>query len=273
MGDLPVPRTAAGVEGMAALVADPTGSLLAFDYDGTLAPIVDQPARAVPERGAVPALAALAARVGGALILTGRPALDVVRLGGLSVVPGLVVLGLYGAQRWPPVGPTGTAESGIQAALDAARDALDPLLAAAPAGTWLEDKGGSLAVHVRRTADPASALDSLREPIAHLARDLALRVEPGRYVLELRPPGVDKGAALEAHTREVGARAVLFAGDDLGDLAAFAAVERLRSAGVPGVTVASVSEEAPEVAQRADLVVAGPVGVVDLLTSLAAALG
>jgi hypothetical protein len=66
---------------------------------------------------------------------------------------------------------------------------------------------------------------------------------------------------------------VLFAGDDVGDLPGFAAVERLREAGTPGLTVASASAEAVEVAQAADVAVDGPAGVVELLGRLADAVG
>ena len=66
---------------------------------------------------------------------------------------------------------------------------------------------------------------------------------------------------------------MLFIGDDLGDLPAFAAVEALRDEGVPGLTVCSGSEEVPEVRRRADLVVDGPAGVVRLLAALADAFG
>jgi trehalose 6-phosphate phosphatase len=62
---------------------------------------------------------------------------------------------------------------------------------------------------------------------------------------------------------------VLFAGDDVGDLPGFAAVEELRRAGIPGLTVASASAEATEVAEAADVAVDGPPGVVALLTRLA----
>ena len=69
---------------------------------------------------------------------------------------------------------------------------------------------------------------------------------------------------------EYDAGAVLFAGDDLGDLAAYAAVEELRAQGVPGVTVCSRSAEVTALAERADLVVDGPAGVVALLRELSA---
>jgi trehalose 6-phosphate phosphatase len=128
-------------------------------------------------------------------------------------------------------------------------------------------------VHTRQAADPEAALARLREPLATLAADAGLTLEPGRFVLELRPPGIDKGAALRALAGEREARAVLFCGDDLGDLAAFAALRDLRADGVPGCAVASRSAESPQVAEAADLVVDGPPGIVRLLAELADAIG
>jgi trehalose 6-phosphate phosphatase len=127
-------------------------------------------------------------------------------------------------------------------------------------------------VHTRRTADPAAALALLREPLSSLADSTALTLEPGRMVLELRPPGMDKGAALRQLAAERAARAVLYCGDDLGDLAAFAAIRGLRADGVPGCAVASESTESPQVAAAADLVVDGPPGIVRFLAGLAGTL-
>jgi trehalose 6-phosphate phosphatase len=265
---LPTARTPEGQAGLAAIAADPARALIASDYDGTLAPIVDDPAAAVAAPGAVAALKRLAGRVGTVAVITGRAAAAAVSLGGLDDVPGLIVLGHYGAQRWqggvlsvPPVPP------GVQAV----REALPGLLAAmsAPEGTMVEDKGTALAVHTRRTADPAAALALLREPLARLADRAALTLEPGRLVLEFRPPGTDKGAALRALAEERAARSVLFSGDDLGDLTAFAEIRRLRAEGTPGCAVASESPETPQVAKAADLVVDGPPGIVRLLSALA----
>ena len=265
---LPRPLTSDGQAGLDAIAASPAHALIATDYDGTLAPIVDDPAAAVPAPGAAAALTRLATRVGTVAVITGRAAAEAVSLGGLAQVPGLIVLGHYGAQRWqageltaPPAPP------GVQAV----RAALPGLLAelGAPEGTAVEDKGTALAVHTRRTADPAAALALLREPLRRLAGHAGLTVEPGRLVLELRPPGMDKGAALRALAAERAARAVLFCGDDLGDLAAFAAVRQLRAEGIPGCAVASQSPESPRVAEAADLVVDGPPGIVRLLAALA----
>ena len=145
--------------------------------------------------------------------------------------------------------------------------------AGAPEGTWVEDKGHALAVHTRRAADPESALRLLRGPLGDLAARLGLTAEPGRMVIELRPPGVDKGTALTGLATERAADPVLFCGDDLGDLPAYAAVRALRAEGIRGCTVASASSESPQVAAEADLVVPGPEGIVALLLAIAAELG
>jgi trehalose 6-phosphate phosphatase len=263
--------TAEGQAGLDAVLADPARALIASDFDGTLSPIVADPAAATAQPGAAEALARLAASAGTVAIVTGRPAAEAVALGGFEGVPGLIVLGHYGAERWHG---GELAAAPVPEGVAAARRALPGLLAAAGAadGTRVEDKGNALAVHTRQAADPEAALDRLREPLAALAAGTGLALEPGRFVLELRPPGSDKGAALRTLVSERGARAVLFCGDDLGDLAAFAALRDLRADGIPGCAVASASAESPRVAAAADLVVDGPPGVVRLLAALADAI-
>ncbi len=261
--------TAAGAEGLSAIRARPRVALVGFDFDGTLAPIVEDPAAARAHPGAAPALRRLAPLVGTLAIITGRPAKVAVELGGFHDVAGLLILGQYGLERWEngvlesPEPPPGVAE---------VREKLPKILQNAPEGVAIEDKGHALAVHTRRAAEPQVALERLRSIVAALAERTGLVVEPGRYVLELRPPGMDKGGALRALAAERGAAAVLFAGDDLGDLAAYDAVDALRAGGVPGVKVCSSSEEVTALADRADLVVDGPDGVVRLVETLASEL-
>ncbi len=271
---VPLPRTATaeGQAGLDAILADPARALIATDFDGTLAPIVADPADAAAAPGAAAALTRLARSAGTVAIVTGRPAAAAVALSGVGEVPGLIVLGHYGGERWEAGELTSAAPPDGVARV---RQALPGVLAAAgaPQGTRIEDKGTALAVHTRQTASPEAALARLREPLAALAADAGLALEPGRFVLELRPPGVDKGTALRELVAERAARAVLYCGDDLGDLAAFAAVRALRSDGVPGCAVASLSPESPQVAEAADLVVDGPAGVVNLLRALADAVG
>ncbi|MER5913790.1 trehalose-phosphatase [Streptomyces sp. NPDC001982] len=273
---LPTPATQAGREGLAALLARPRTAVIGLDFDGTLAPIVPDPDQARAHPDAVPALAALAPKVASVAVVTGRPAGVAVRYGGFAGVPGLehlVVLGHYGAERWDAVSGTVTAPAahpgvaGVRAELPGFLDSIG-----AWHGTWIEEKGRAVAVHTRRADDPQAAFEALRGPLTDLATRHGLIVEPGRLVLELRPPGMDKGVALLEHFRATAAESVLYAGDDLGDLPAYAAVDKLRSDGVPGLLVCSGSTEVTELAERADIVVDGPEGVVDLLRSLAAEL-
>jgi trehalose 6-phosphate phosphatase len=91
-------------------------------------------------------------------------------------------------------------------------------------------------------------------------------------VIELRPPGGDKGVALKDLRAERRPAAIMYCGDDLGDGPAFEAVAELRAEGVPGLAVWSGSAEVTALAELADLVVDGPDGVVALLDSLAAAM-
>ncbi|MEU2586070.1 trehalose-phosphatase [Streptomyces avermitilis] len=274
---LPTPATPGGREGLDAILARPDRAVLAFDFDGTLAPIVPDPDQARVHPDAVPALAALAPKVASVAVITGRPAGVAVRYGGFAGVPGLehlVVLGHYGAERWDAVSGTVNAPAphpGVAAVRAELPGFLDQI--GAWQGTWIEEKGRAVAVHTRRAVDPQAAFEALREPLTDLATRHGLIVEPGRMVLELRPPGMDKGVALLEYVREIGAEAVMYAGDDLGDLPAFAAVDKLRSDGVPGLLVCSGSSEVTELAERADLVVDGPPGVVNLLHALAARLG
>lgn len=259
-------RTASGQAGWDAIVADPGRSVIASDFDGTLAPIVADPSatRAHPE--AVRVLGELAALVDSVAIVTGRPAATAAEYGQLAGLPGnVVVLGHYGWERWQ-AGRVSAPEE--HTGLARVRAELPRLLRDEP-GARVEDKQLAVAVHTRRAGDPGGAFERLREPLADLASRSGLALEPGRLVLELRPPGMDKGTALRAFVGERAARAVLFAGDDLGDLAAFEAVEELRGEGIPGVTVCSGSDEVTELAGRADLVVDGPVGVAAFLGTLA----
>lgn len=268
---IPEPSTDAGRVGLRALVAEPRSAVVALDFDGTLAPIVADPAAARAEPAAVAALRALLPLVGGVVVVTGRPAAVAVEYGGFEGL-GLTVLGQYGAERWEagvltaPEPPPGVA---------AARAELPSVLG--ESGAWVEDKGRALAVHTRRTADPQALLEQLRAPLADLAARHGLMVEPGRYVLELRPPGVDKGGALTEYLAgRPGTAAVLYAGDDLGDLPAYEALELRRKGGGPAVLVCSSAvtgeRQVAELADRADLLVPGPAGVAELLQALAGAL-
>src|SRR5205814_1794102 len=115
----------------------------------------------------------------------------------------------------------------------------------------------------RPAADPEAALAALTPRLEALAAELGLETVGGKLVVEIRPAGVDKGTALRRLVAAHDARAVVYVGDDVGDLAAFAAVIDLRAhRGVPGIAVASIDaslDDAPrDLADAADLVLGGP---------------
>jgi trehalose 6-phosphate phosphatase len=261
-------------DAVAALLADPARALVALDFDGTLAPIVARPEDARPAEGALPVLTRLAAVLGQVAVISGRPAPEVVQLGGLDQVPGLRVLGHYGLQAWQDgrlLSPD--PEPGVEQA----RRRLPELLAGAPAGVYVEDKHHSVAVHTRPAGDPQQALDDLTPALWELASRTGLEAVPGKYVLELRPPGVDKGTALRELIADAGATTVLYVGDDVGDLPAFGLVATMRAAGeIEGLAVAAIVPDAldvpPELRDAADLVLPGPDGVVAWLSGILAML-
>lgn len=258
--------TSAGRDAWAHLVTNPEQGLVALDYDGTLAPIVPRPEDAVAQPGIVDALAALAAHGVQIAVVTGRPVDAALSLGGLAAVPRLVLLGHYGLQRWQD-GELSSPEQG--AGVPVAHQRLVDYVAEHEVGMTVEDKHHSVALHTRNAADPTGAFEAAMPMTQVLAEETGLELVPGRFVLELRPAGTDKGGALRTVVAETGTRALLFAGDDLGDLPAVAAIGELRGAGVHGMVVCSDSAETPEALRAAaDLVVAGPPGVLETLRAL-----
>jgi trehalose 6-phosphate phosphatase len=259
-----------------ALVAVAGDVLVGLDFDGTLSPIVPDPADAAVHPDGPRVLADLAARVRAVAVITGRPARQVVDLGRLEEVADglpdearLLVMGQYGHERWDSRSRAFTSPE-PPPGLEALREELPRLLADADAeGAHVEEKGLALAVHTRRLPDAAAAFARLETALADAAERHELALEPGRMVLEVRAPGVHKGAALETAVAENRAGGVLFAGDDLGDLPAFEAVGRLREQGVPTFLVCSGSEEQEALVELADVVVDGPAGVLELLAQLA----
>ena len=173
----------------------------------------------------------------------------------------------YGAERWhaghlrAPAPPAG---------LDELRVSLPGLLTSIGPDLWLEDKGLSLVIHARLTADPDRALEILRTPVGEAAAAAGLGVRPGKEVLEICIPGVDKGAAIQELLSGDPA-AACYAGDDLGDLPAIGAVNAwAERTGRPALTVAvSASGEGP-VAGQAGVTVPDPRALLALLRQILA---
>lgn len=273
-------RTPEGEQRYDAVLRAADRLVLGLDFDGTLSPIVADPEQAVIHPDAGDALAALAPRIRAAAVVTGRPVRQVLALGSLPALGEriaaaggtLLVLGQYGNERWSSAdGQVVSPEPPDGLAAVTAR--LPEVLREVGAGdAWVEEKGLAVAVHTRRLPDARAAFDRALPALTRLARAHGLDVEPGRLVVEVRAPGMDKGAAVRALAEELDAGALVFVGDDLGDVEAFRAVARLRERGLPGLLVCSGSDEQPALVELADLVVPGPDGVVAWLGELAAAL-
>ena len=272
---LPEPRTAAGVQALQAILDSPGDTLIGLDFDGTLAPIVDDPEQAYADPAAVAALGRLGERVGAVAVITGRPVRTAVRLGGFDAVAGLgsmVVLGQYGVERWNAADDSYVLPPEPDEIVAVAHELPDLLDSLGLSEVRVEHKGRAVGVHTRTLADPAQAFAELEEPVRALADRHGLRVEPGKNVWEIRAPGVDKGAALRSAVAETGTRQVVFAGDDLGDLPAFEAVQALREEGLPGLLVCSASYEEDALVAISDVILDGTAGVAGWLTALADAI-
>ncbi|GAA2109528.1 trehalose-phosphatase [Microlunatus panaciterrae] len=262
----------AAAQALRAVKSQPKATLLAVDFDGTLSPIVDDPAQAYAHPDAIAALGRLGHHLGTIAIITGRPAMTAVKLGHFKEMTGLeslVVLGQYGAERWE------AATDHFEAApepkeISEVEDELPALFAELGlTGVRIEHKGRAIGVHTRELDDSQGAFDALLKPLRELASKYGLHLEPGKNVLEIRGSGIDKGDALRRLLADTGASQVIFAGDDLGDLPAFEVVRELRDEGHPTLLVCSASEEQDALAKISDLVLDGPQGVAEWLTELA----
>ncbi|MBF4161523.1 trehalose-phosphatase [Nocardioides acrostichi] len=252
--------------------------VVGLDFDGTLAPIVDDPEQAHihPEAGA--ALVALASHVRAIAVITGRPARQVLDLGGLEEIGDAVeaagsqlyVFGQYGHERWTSSARRIDAPRPPRGLVAFERELPHVLGEAGADDAFVEDKGLAVAVHTRRLADPAGAFRAVLPLLTELAERHDLIVEPGRNVVEVRTGGMDKGQVVQHLVERLSPSGFLFAGDDLGDVQAFEALTALADGGLPVLRVCSASSEESALRQSADLVVPGPAGVVDLLARLAA---
>jgi trehalose 6-phosphate phosphatase len=268
--------SSAGEERYAALAARAADVVVGLDFDGTLAPIVDDPEAAHIHPDAPEVLTALADAVRAVAVITGRPARQALALGGLDQVGDaiggagreLYLFGQYGNERWSSTNRR-VVSPRPPAGLATFERELPRVLRTADAGeAFVEDKGLAVAVHTRRLEDPDDAFDRLVKPITELAERHGLSVEPGRQVLEVRSHGMHKGLVVDWLMEHLEAGGFLFAGDDLGDVEAFEAVLDLRRRGLPTLLVCSASREEPTLRELSDVVVEGPTGVLDLLRKL-----
>jgi trehalose 6-phosphate phosphatase len=254
-----VGRRAAVSEVLELIHADPAHAGILTDFDGTLSPIVDEPDAARPLDGVPALLEELAHRYAVVAVLSGRPVTFLQQW----LPPSLLLSGLYGLEVVRDGVRNDHPSGGMW------REVVDDVAtvsrATGPREMRVENKGLSLTLHYRGHPELEATVRELAERQA--ARS-GLSIRPARMSFELHPPiPADKGTAVRDLAD--GLAAVCFLGDDVGDMPAFAELERLANEGVATVRVAVRSEEAPdELLEAADVVVDGPEGARDLLADL-----
>ena len=237
---------AAGEDHLRTFAAEPRRAAILLDVDGVLAPIVERPEDARVPKDALAELVRLVPRYGLVACVSGRPR---AQLETLVPVAGVELVGEHGLE----LAPEAAAWAGRIAEFGRAFD-------------WpAEQKALSVSFHFRRSDDEAAARAYLTRVADAAVRD-GLVPRWGRKVLEVRPPvPADKGTAVRALLDRARLDRAVYVGDDTTDLDAFAGLDGLELA----VRVAVDSSESPaDLLQAADVVVAGPEGVLALLRSL-----
>jgi trehalose 6-phosphate phosphatase len=261
-----------GSEALAPLRENPARAAVLLDIDGTLAPIVGQPADAIVPEPTRQLLIAVARRYGYVACVTGRRASEARAMVSIGTI---TYLGSHGAE----ILRAGWTEAKLDPALEDSRERIHEFGRQADNAELrrlrvrLEDKGAILAFHWRGAPDQDAARAAI-DAIAARAEAAGLRTHWGRMVLEVRPPvRIDKGAGIEAFLAETDAETAMYVGDDSTDLDAFRMLTQLVEEGQLSyaVKVGVRSDEGPaEIVTEADLVVDGTDGVLELLSLLVA---
>lgn len=196
---------------------------LFLDFDGTLVALADHPEEIQPAAQLQGLLPALQQRLNQALaVVSGRSLRQLER----HLPPGLAMAGIHGGEwRWPGQPP----QRAPTASLDPARRRLADWQP--PPGVWIEDKELSLAVHYRARPEAAALCE---QHAATAAAGADARLLTGKMVIEIKPRGIDKGAALQRFMAEApfAGRLPVFIGDDVTDEDGFAAAQALGGIGI-----------------------------------------
>ncbi len=213
---------------------------LVTDVDGTIAEIAPTPDEARVAPGCRRALEALTHRLALVAAISGRPAAQARQMVGVA---GMVYVGNHGLERWRQ-GRVEVPEAaqGYRERVRQALQGLRPIFS--KAGVFFEDKGLGFSLHYRLSPDPEGTRQAILKAIAGTGA-AGMQVLEGRRVVEVRPAtGIDKGTALLNLAQEYGLRVVIYLGDDVTDIDAFAALYR---PGLPfrGLALAVMGEETP----------------------------
>jgi trehalose 6-phosphate phosphatase len=259
-------------EALAPLRANPTGSAVLLDIDGTLSPIVENAADARVPETTRKLLIAISRRYGLVACISGRRASEARAMVSIGTI---TYIGTHGAELLQSGWTEPVLDPNVQewtSRIDQFRlDADTPDLRRAR--VRIEDKGPIVAFHWRGAGDESAARAAI-DGLAARAQAAGFEVHWGRKVMEVRPPvRIDKGAGVAALLHRSGVQVALYAGDDVTDLDAFASLKRLKAAGslTDAICVGVLSDDGPaEIETESDITVDGTAGMQELLAALAA---
>lgn len=202
--------------------------LVALDFDGTLSPLVDDPmtARMAPvARAAVEALAHAPDTV--VALVSGRTLAHLRVIAEHDDDSQILLAGSHGAEYWAPppmpIPPAPGAAPAVLALRDALRAEAEAAVASTP-GAWVEAKEFGFGIHSRLVAPAAAAEVHRRVDALVAARAPQWRRREGHSITEYAFRAEGKDTAVQVLREAAGATAVLFAGDDITDEDAIAAL-------------------------------------------------
>jgi trehalose 6-phosphate phosphatase len=201
---------------------------LFLDADGTLLAFADDPEAVFPPPGMLDTLDTLNQALGGAMALvSGRAITGLDRIFGRTA---WAAAGQHGLERRDGDGRTSTVPVDADE-LARLREIVHDIASALP-GVRVEDKSWSVALHCREHPERADELERIAPAIA--ARFPGFELQPGSYVYEFKPRGMDKGVAVAAFldSPPFRGRTPVYLGDDLTDEHAFAVVNERGGASV-----------------------------------------
>ncbi len=204
--------------------------LVATDYDGVLAPFDADPMSATPVPGTIETLRSLAGLSGvHVAVVSGRDLGTLRTLTGITADEPIVLIGSHGAE---------SSSAAVREAMEAAavtpddevtlaelRSDIEALVKERHPEAAIEYKSAAVVVHVRgvpRELGDAAIADARRLALDHPG----VKVLKGKSVLELSVSHADKGSAVTALGRHVGAVARVYLGDDVTDEDAFMRMRR-----------------------------------------------
>ncbi len=243
------------------VASDLSTALVATDFDGTLAPIVSNPATVEPISGARECLEQLAGVAAEVAVVSGRNVEFLSRF----FPTGVTLVGLYGLESFRDGEITYQANAGMWR--ETMADVADAARLRGPQGMRVELKGLSITLHYRERPDLA---DAVKEYSQVAAASAGLRRRPARMSYELHPPIDEDKRTVLLRLAAAHSGPVTYFGDDVGDIPGFDALDELAASGRTVLRAAVLSDETVgELRDRADVLVHGPTGALEVLRRLA----